>query len=147
LRGLDGAPDPLVRPGDCVVIGSRFDPGDDAADERELAHPLIQQISGPQLRAADAAEIGDAIAERLARQAGAIWLHIDCDVLDEAVMPAVTYAQPGGASWDELEALVRSAAVRPELIGVSLADFVPAKDPGGEHAARLVQVVASSLSA
>ncbi len=31
LRGLDGAPDPLVRPGDCVVIGNRFDPEDDAA--------------------------------------------------------------------------------------------------------------------
>ena len=145
LRGLDGAPDPLVRPGDCVVIGNRFDPADDAHDERELAPPLLQQISGPQLRRGDAGEIGAAIAERLAAQAGAIWLHIDCDVLDEAVMPAVTYAQPHGATWDDLEALVGAFAARPELVGVSLADLVPVRDPGGESTARLAQLVAAAL--
>ena len=144
LRGVGGAPDPLVRPGDCVVIGNRFFDAS-GTDDRELAHPLIQQISGPQLRVWDAAEIGGALAERLAVQAGAIWLHIDCDVLDEAVMPAVTYPQPGGATWDDLEALIRSVAARPELVGVSLTDFVPPKDPGGEHAARLAQVVARAL--
>lgn len=62
------------------------------------------------------------------RGAGAIWLHVDCDVLDESDMPAVTYPQPQGASWDDLDALVRGIAGRPELVGVSLADFVPAKD-------------------
>ena len=145
LRALDGAPDPLVRPEDCVVIGNRFDPADAAADERELAPALLQQISGPQLRRGDAAAIAAAIGERLATQAGAIWLHIDCDVLDEDVMPAVTYAQPDGASWDDLEALVGGLAGRPELIGVSLADYVPAKDPGGELAARLAGLVARAL--
>ena len=93
LRGLDGAPDPLVRPGDCVVIGNRFEDGRASADERELAHPLIQQIAGMQLRRAAGPRDRAAVAERLALQAGAIWLHIDCDVLDEPVMPAVTYAQ------------------------------------------------------
>ena len=53
LRGLGGAPDPLVRPGDCVVIGNRFDAEEEAADERELAPALLQQISGPQLRRGD----------------------------------------------------------------------------------------------
>lgn len=144
LRGLDGAPDPLVWPADCVVIGNRFE-DDSSADERELAHPLIQQIPGAQLRRVDAGEIGTAIAERLARQAGAIWLHIDCDVLDEQVMPAVTYTQSGGATWDDLEALIGSIARRPELVGVSLADFVPAKDPGGQLATRLAQLVARGL--
>ena len=108
LRGLDGAPDPLVRPGDCVVVGNRFEDVHGEPDERELAHPLIQQISGAALRRADAAQLGEAVAERLAAQAGAFWLHVDCDVLDEAVMPAVTYTQPDGATWDDLEALIGS---------------------------------------
>ena len=147
LRGIDGAPDPLVRPGDCAVIGNRFAADDDAPDERELAHPLIQQIPGPQLRRAPAREIAEAVGERLALQAGAVWLHIDCDVLDERVMPAVTYAQPGGATWDDLEELVRGIARRPGLAGVSLADFVPARDPGGAHAAELARRIARALSA
>jgi arginase len=144
LRGLDGAPDPLVRPEDCVVIGNRFE-DDSSADESELAHPLIQQIPGVQLRRADAGEIGAAIGKRLALQAGAIWLHIDCDVLDEAVMPAVTYAQPHGATWEELEALAGAVARRAELVGVSIADLVPARDPGGESTARLARLVAAAL--
>ena len=60
-------------------------------------------------------------------------------------MPAVTYPQADGATWDDLEALIRSVASRPELAGVSLTDFVPVKDPGGVHAARLVEVVARAL--
>ena len=60
-------------------------------------------------------------------------------------MPAVTYPQPRGASWDDLDALVRGIAGRPELVGVSLADFVPAKDPGGELATRLAELVAGAL--
>ena len=60
-------------------------------------------------------------------------------------MPAVTYPQPRGATWDDLGALIRGLAGRPELVGVSLADFVPAKDPGGELATRLAELVARSL--
>lgn len=144
LRGLDGAPDPLVLAGDCVVIGNRFE-DDSSAYERELAHPLIQQVEGFQLRRADAGQIGTAIGERLALQAGAIWLHIDCDVLDEQVMSAVTYTQSDGATWEDLEALIGTVAARPELVGVSVADFVPAKDPGGQSAARLVALLARTL--
>ena len=70
LRGLGGAPDPLVRAGDCVVIGNRFDAEEEAADERELAPALLQQISGPQLRRGDAAGIATAIGERLAPGGG-----------------------------------------------------------------------------
>ena len=38
-------------------------------------------------------------------------------------MPAVTYPQPRGASWDDLDALVRGIAGRPELAGFFGAGF------------------------
>ena len=54
VHGADHRPDARpVRPGDCVVIGNRFDAEGEAADERELAPALIQQISGGQLRRGD----------------------------------------------------------------------------------------------
>ena len=30
-------------------------------------------------------------------------MHIDVDVLDDALMPAVDYRHPGGLSWEEAE--------------------------------------------
>jgi arginase len=38
----------------------------------------------------------------------AFWIHLDPDVLDDAVMPAVDYRLPGGMSWDELSVVLRS---------------------------------------
>ncbi len=60
-------------------------------------------------------------------------------------MPAVTYAQPHGATWEDLEALAGAVAQRPELVGVSVADLVPGRDPGGEATARLARLVAAAL--
>jgi arginase family enzyme len=61
-------------------------------------------------------------------------------------MRAGTYAQPDGATRDDLEALVRGIAARPELVGISLADFVPAKDPSGDLARRLSQLLIRCLA-
>ena len=47
--------------------------------------------------------LGDALAHLL-RPGGpqGFWVHLDVDVLDEAVMPAVDYRLPDGLTWDEL---------------------------------------------
>jgi arginase len=37
------------------------------------------------------------------------WVHVDADVLDDAVMPAVDYRQPGGLSPDELATVLAVA--------------------------------------
>ena len=35
------------------------------------------------------------------------WVHLDVDVLDDAIMPAVYYRHPGGLSWDEAAQLLQ----------------------------------------
>src|SRR5262249_27395971 len=115
---------PAIRPGDAVVIGHRpVDP--DGIVEAELADPRIQLISSEAIERGDAAEVGEAVAERLAAQCGRFWLHVDVDVFDPAAMPAYTYHQPGGLDWDQVEALVGELAANRALTGVSVADFVP----------------------
>jgi len=34
-----------------------------------------------------------------------LWLHLDLDALTGDALPAVSYLQPGGLDWDELDAI------------------------------------------
>ena len=74
-----------------------------------------------------------------------MWLHLDVDVLDPSVMPAVTYPQDGGPDLDQLAAVLTPLAASPHLLGVSVADFRPDLDPDGSHAARLVALLDRTL--
>ena len=74
-----------------------------------------------------------------------MWLHLDVDVLDPSIMPAVTYPQDGGPDTDELAAVLTPLAAAPNLLGVSIADFRPDLDPDGRHAARLVTLLDQTL--
>jgi arginase len=82
----------------------------------------------------------DAAAGELAGllDAGPFWLHLDVDVLDQAVFPATDYLQPDGLDWEELEALLGPLAAAAGLVGASLACYNPDKDPGLECGRRLV---------
>ena len=73
---------------------------------------------------------------------GKFWLHFDVDVFDQEEMPAVTYPLPDGLGWEHVEALLRPLVQSRRLVGLSVADFVPDKDPDGRYARRLVDLVA-----
>jgi arginase family enzyme len=53
--------------------------------------------------------------------------------------------QPLGLDWDELVALVRPLAAAPNLVGASVADFNPDRDPDGAHARRVVEALRSTF--
>jgi arginase len=74
--------------------------------------------------------------------AGPYWLHLDVDVLDEAVFPATDYLQPGGLDWEEFEALLAPLGAGENLVGVSLACYNPDKDPDLACGRRLVAALA-----
>ena len=92
------------------------------------------------LRARGIAAAAGELAERLAT--GPFWLHLDVDVLDEAVFPATDYLQPGGLDWDELAAVLAPLAASAELVGASLACYNPEKDPDLACGRRLVRALA-----
>jgi arginase len=60
-------------------------------------------------------------------------------------MPAVTYPLPDGLGWEHVEALLRSLTQSSALVGLSVADFVPDKDPDGRYARQLVEMLADLL--
>jgi arginase len=141
---LEGGPPPLA-PAAVVLLGHRpseLDP--EVARENARLDPAIPALTAPEVRRRGPARVGTEAAARLADRPA--WLHLDLDVLDEDVLPAVTYPQPLGLDWDEFVALARPLATAPSLLGISVADFNPDRDPDGTHAAGVVEALESLLS-
>ena len=65
--------------------------------------------------------------------AGPVFVHLDLDVLDNALMPA-TFPAPGGWAWDELESAL---AALPDVIGIEVTGCAPG------HAQRVAGVLSS----
>jgi arginase len=113
LTNIDGLK-PLVRDDDIVAFGFR-----DAAQQREYGS---QDIRDTPIHVFEFAEVRERGATVAAEQAAEIlrqndvegfWIHLDADVLDDAVMPAVDYRLPDGLSWTELTTVLRAALLRP----------------------------------
>ena len=74
-------------------------------------------------------------------------MHLDLDVLDQAVMPAVDYRTPGGLDWDELGELIRPLATSPALIGMDVTILNPTLDLDGNYTERTVGWLGKMLKA
>jgi arginase len=142
--GGDGA---LVRPADVSLIGPRDDAawytGDDVAAARGAMH--VRYLDA--LRRLGATATGEAVANGIMRSgvAGA-WIHLDVDVLDDAVMPAVDSRQPDGLSYDELGALLRPVLDSGCVVGMDVTIYDPDLDPDGHAGRRLVDGLADLLT-
>jgi arginase len=134
--------EPLLEPDAVVLLGHR--PAElhpDVARENARLDPAIHALTALEVRERGAARVGADAAARLAKRPA--WLHLDLDALDERMLPAVSYPQPLGLDWDELIALARPLAGAPNLLGASVADFNPDRDPDGTHATRAVESLES----
>jgi arginase len=140
LSDLAGRP-PIVWPGDVVVMGHRADLDEDTRREAALVDERTQLVEASAINRGDPERLGRYVVERLEAQAGRFWVHFDVDVFDEEEMAAVTYPQSNGLSWEQVETLLRPLVCSPALEGLSIADYVPDKDPDGVHAWRLTDLV------
>lgn len=131
----DGA---SIAPTDTAILGYR-DLAESLADGMidpdtidGLTHLDVDAIT------ADGHGVGARVERALVSGAGRFWLHLDVDVLDEEVFPATDYLMPGGATWDELMAVMRPLAASPALVGLSMGCYNPEKDPNGACGRALV---------
>lgn len=137
---------PLVRDEDVVVFGQR----DAAQAAKEGSQPLP-----PEIFTRDLATLRHTGAEAAARAAIAhltrpeldgFWIHLDVDVLDDAIMPAVKYRIPDGLSWQELETVLRIALRSGRALGLDITIFEPARDTDGRIARALVHSLGRALA-
>ncbi len=131
---------PYVRDNDVVLIGMR------TTDE----YRMDLQAGGFNVRTAQDVRAYGANrtalwARSLLEECFGYWVHLDADVLDPSVMPAVDAPTPGGIAYPELETLLRGLVTDPECLGIEVTVFDPDFDVDGVYAQDLVNTLVSAL--
>ncbi|MFD0822987.1 arginase family protein, partial [Micromonospora zhanjiangensis] len=132
---------PYFRDVDVVVLGIRSQ--DEYRLDLQAAGIVHRPV--PQLRAEGAARSAQWARDELVDCAG-YWVHVDVDVLDPAVMPAVDAPDPGGIAFPELELLLSGLVDTPHCLGVEITVFDPDYDLDGAYAAEIVGTLEAGLS-
>jgi arginase len=137
---------PLVADERIVQIGEREDQDTDYAYP-DIQHTRIHRIN---IRTALAQGI-----EATAREASGhlrvqhlqrIWLHVDVDVLDQKVMPAVDSPGSPGLNFDQLATLIKRLRASGGIIGADISVFDPELDPEGRYARGLVHTLVDGFA-
>jgi len=138
IADIDGL-GPYFDPADVVHAGCR----DDDAERDEVSEAISLVIGASEI-IRDGVGAADRIRAKLDRaELEGYWLHLDVDILDPSVMPAVDSPDPGGLQAAQLADLL--AALAPHAVGAHVTVFDPDLDPHGRYARLLVDVLAEGL--
>jgi arginase len=139
LTALDGL-SPYIRDGDVTLVGVRDD--DPHLDELRAHGFGVITASG-------VAAIGARAAVRRAldhRELDGVWLHLDADVVDPAILPAVDTPARGGLALTDVAGLLDEAAASGCLTGLDVTILDPDLDPGGAQVALLADALVAGLT-
>ena len=133
-------------------MSSRFGPRDgEIAEEhgsQRVEDTFIAMTDLRALRQQGAAEAARQALDRLCQPTlDGFWIHLDADVLDDAVMPAVDYRMPDGLNWHELSTILGRAIGSGRALGIDITIFNPKLDETGAIARAFVDALARGLAA
>ncbi|BCK67274.1 arginase [Streptomyces libani subsp. rufus] len=139
LTDLDGLR-PYVRDEDVCVLGIR----DVDEDQEELTALGISHAPVGEIRRRGPEAVArDVLTHFQHPPLDGFWIHLDADVLDPSVMPAVDSPDPDGLLTGELRALLAPLAASPRCIGIDVTIYDPDLDPEGTGAALLADLLES----
>lgn len=142
LADLEGR-SPYLRDEDVRLFGIR----DGDADLAELREAAIQVATVGEIRERGAGPVARTALDGLHPPATAgFWVHLDADVLDPSVMPAVDSPDPGGLLPDELAELLGVLVSSPRCVGINITIYDPDLDPDGRAGALLADLVAGAFA-
>ena len=137
--GIDG---PLVADADAIQVGER------ESRDPDFAWPDVRHTAIDTIDVFEAIAIGPGgVAARIATVLAAkpdqgFWMHLDVDVLDEAVMPAVDSPGSPGMPPDDLVEIMRPLVADERCRGMTVTVFDPDLDPHGRYAHAIVSLLA-----
>jgi arginase len=138
---------PLVRDQDIILFGYR--------DREQAASFGSQDVRNTDINSFDltyvkelgiATAASEAIKKLLQDELCGFWIHIDADVLDDSIMPAVDYRLNGGLSFNELSELLKIIVASGRSVGMDITIFNPNLDSDGSIARRFVSSVLEGIS-
>lgn len=141
-----GGEEPLVSAADVALVGRRDD------DEPWYGHAALRASAVLDLPHSTVRErrpggTARAVLERLGGLAGGFWIHLDADVFDPTVLPAVDSPVPGGLQVEEVAELLTPLARHPRALGLEVTIYDPALDPQRSSAAVLADLLEQILAA
>lgn len=123
-----------------MVVGVRDD--DDHLDELQRIGIRTWTVSHLRLRGSAG------ITSSLGRDdLEGFWVHVDVDVLDPEIMPAVDTPTPGGLDDGELVAVLSALLELPRCVGLEVIVFDPDLDPDGGLASQLTETLVAAFDA
>ncbi|GAA5534234.1 arginase family protein [Deinococcus aluminii] len=129
-RAVEALPN-LVHITTVGLRGLRFDP-EAVRAARERGHTLIPMSEVE----ADLSRVQAALPS-----GKNVYLSVDADALDPAVLPGTSSPEPDGLTYAQAMALIRAVARRNTVVGLDLVELAPNLDPSGRSAligARLI---------
>lgn len=148
LTDLEGRR-PYVAEEDVAVLGLNREPADarDYAVER-FDESRIARWPLAMVRALGARTAAEQIRARMeaAPLLDGFWIHVDADVLDQAVMPAVDSPNPGGLGFAELTEALSVLLASPRAVGLELTIYDPELDPSGAAGDGLATAVVEAFA-
>jgi len=143
LADLEGL-GPYLRDEDVRLFGMR----DDDEDRAEMAALKISNATVGEIREWGPDVLARAAAQSLETPAlDGFWVHLDADVLDPSVMPAVDSPDDGGLFPDELAALLGPLVGSPRCVGLNVTIYDPDLDPDGTAGTLLTDLVVGAFAA
>lgn len=145
LSNIDGEK-PLIRDEDVVVFGFR--------DMEEAERLKMPKLSETKMMTYDLNQIRETGIERSVSQGLAklcerdldgFWIHIDADVLDDKIMPAVDSRQPGGLSYEEFIHILQLLTASNKAVGMHVGIFDPDMDPDNSIATNFASAIAEGF--
>jgi arginase len=137
---------PLVRDEDIVVFGYRDaeqSAGYGSQDVKKTNMHVFDLLKVRELKIGTAASL--AVRRLMKDELAGFWIHLDADVLDDRIMPAVDYRLDGGLGFSELSELLRILIASKQAVGISITIFNPRLDQDGSIAKNFVSSIAAGL--
>jgi arginase len=137
---------PLIKDKDVVVFGYR--------DADEAARYGSQNVMESEMHLFDLPKIkklqvqlaaSTAVNQLLMTKKKGFWIHLDADVLNDNVMPAVDYRMEDGLDLSELSKVLRILISSQYAVGISITIFNPKLDVDGSIARNFVSSIVSGL--
>lgn len=138
---------PFIHDEDIVVFGQRDAAMAHKHGSRDVRATGMTVLDLGEVRKAGAGTAAAMAVERLAiDDKQGFWIHLDVDVLDDAVMPAVDYRMTDGLDFDELVTVLQAAIRSGRAVGLDLTIFNPNLDPNRTIARDLIAALARGLT-
>jgi arginase len=137
---------PLVRDEDIVVFGYR--------DAEQSSSYGSQDVKDTNMHVFDLLRVRElnievaaymAVTRLMKDELSGFWIHLDADVLDDSIMPAVDYRLSGGLCFSELSKLLGILISSKHALGMSITIFNPSLDLDGTIARNFVSSIVDGL--